>query len=317
MKSNINELSELMKQVSTEMASDYCRNYRQSMKDSGTAGDLGEENWANLLRQWLPPTLKVVTKGRIIGHDGISSSPQVDIIVLKDVYPKKMIDKKLYLSSGVAAAFECKNTLRSDHITKAVKTAVKIKKLSPNREGSPYAELHAPVIYGLLAHSHNWKQEGSRPDQNITTKLLLEDLLSVGHPKHCIDLLCVSDLGLWASRKASFVLPLGTRSTDPGYSIDAASDYIAYTKSINDNKSHFTPIGSLITYLSRRLAWEIPSLRSLADHYFHSSLTGSGQIYSRKWNFEIFSKSVRQRVERRQLSYPTLGQWDEWCERFF
>ena len=104
------------------------------------------------LGDWLPPTFTVVTKGRVIGSDG-STSPQVDVIVLKDVYPSKLVDKKHYLAGGVAAAFELKTTLKSAHIEDAVKTSCQIKKLCPVRYGTPYGELQAPILYGLLAHS--------------------------------------------------------------------------------------------------------------------------------------------------------------------
>ena len=120
------DLHDFMRQVSVEMAAEYQRIQKRSTEDPGTAGDQGEENWATLLRDWLPPSFQVVTKGRIIGSDG-STSPQVDVIVLKDVYPKKLLDKKLYLAGGVAAAFECKITLKSSHIEDAVRTARQIK----------------------------------------------------------------------------------------------------------------------------------------------------------------------------------------------
>ena len=114
------------------------------------------------MRGWLPRTYEVVTRGRIIGQDG-RTSPQVDVLVLKSIYPEKLLNKKLYLAAGVAAAFECKTTLTAADIEKTVKNCVKIKNLYPAREGTPYKELHAPIVYGLLAHSHSWKGEKSKP----------------------------------------------------------------------------------------------------------------------------------------------------------
>ncbi len=144
-----------MRQVSDEMASEYERIRNRALDDPGTAGDQGEENWASLLRDWLPRSYEVVTKGRIIAEDG-SISPQVDVVVLKDLYPKRLLEKKLFLANGVAAAFECKTTLRSNHIASTVENGVRIKRLFPARRGSLYRELHAPILYGLLAHSHEW-----------------------------------------------------------------------------------------------------------------------------------------------------------------
>ena len=187
------DLHDFMRQLSDEMAAEYNRIQKRATEDPGTAGDQGEENWAELLRGWLPRTYEVVTKGRIISQDG-RTSPQVDVLVLKDVYPEKLLNKKLYLAAGVAAAFECKTTLKAEHIEKAVKTCAEIKNLYPAREGTPYKELHAPVVYGLLAHSHSWKGPNSTPENNIEQELRESDKLHVSHPRLGLDLLCVSDL---------------------------------------------------------------------------------------------------------------------------
>ena len=131
------DLHDFMKQLRDEMAAEYDRIQKRAPEDPGTAGDQGEENWAELLRGWLPRTYQVVTKGRIISADG-RTSPQVDVLILKDVYPEKRLKKKLYLAAGVAAAFECKITLKASHIEEAVKRCVEIKNLYPVREGTPY-----------------------------------------------------------------------------------------------------------------------------------------------------------------------------------
>ena len=163
---NTHDLYDFMRQLSDEMAAEYDRIRKRTTEDPGTAGDQGEENWAELLRGWLPSTYKIVTKGRIISQDG-RPSPQVDVLVLKDVYPEKLLNKKLYLAAGVAAAFECKTTLTAADIEKTVKNCVKIKDLYPVREGTPYKELHTPIVYGLLAHSHSWKGPNSTPVDNV------------------------------------------------------------------------------------------------------------------------------------------------------
>ena len=188
------DLKDFIRQLSDEMAAEYNRIQKRVTEDPGTAGDQGEENWADLLRGWLPRTYEVVTKGRIISQDG-RTSRQVDVLVLKSIYPEKLLNKKLYLAAGVAAAFECKTTLKAEHIEKTVKTCAEIKNLYPAREGTPYKELHAPIVYGLLAHSHSWKGPKSTPEDNIRRKLLESDILHTSHPRECLDLLCIADLG--------------------------------------------------------------------------------------------------------------------------
>ena len=186
------------------MESEYLRIRSRASEDPGTAGDQGEENWAELLRGWLPPTYKVVTKGRILNPDG-RASPQVDVLVLKDVYPDKLLNKKLYLSAGVAAAFECKTTLEAAHIEKATRTCAEIKDLYSVRTGTPYKEMHSPIIYGLLSHSHSWKSKGSKPAENIEKKWIESDYTYSQYPRSSIDLICVADLGVWAPVKFTFI----------------------------------------------------------------------------------------------------------------
>jgi hypothetical protein len=88
------DLYDFMQQIDAEMAAEYNRIRKRATEDPGTAGDQGEENWAELLREWLPGTYQVVTKGRIISQEGITS-PQVDVLILKGSYPKKLLNKKL------------------------------------------------------------------------------------------------------------------------------------------------------------------------------------------------------------------------------
>ena len=75
------------------MAAEYARITARSREDPGTAGDEGEENWAELLRDWLPSTYHVKTKGRILSEVGLSS-PQVDVLVLSPAYPPALLNRK-------------------------------------------------------------------------------------------------------------------------------------------------------------------------------------------------------------------------------
>jgi hypothetical protein len=109
------DLHDFMSQISHEMESEYQRIRRRTPEDPGAAGDQGEQNWAELLKEWLPTTYYVVTKGRLIGYQ-TEVSRQVDVIVLKPSYPRRLRSTKLYLAAGVAAAFECKTTLKPEHI---------------------------------------------------------------------------------------------------------------------------------------------------------------------------------------------------------
>ena len=316
------DLYDFLKQLSDKMAANYKQIQKRATEDPGPAGDQGEENWAELLRGWLPRTYEVVTKGRIIGQDG-RVSPQVDVLVLKSIYPKQLIDEgqKIFLAAGVAAAFECKTTLKAEHIEQAVKTCVEIKNLYPDRMGTPYKELHAPIVYGLLAHSHSWKGSNSTPETNISQKLFNSDKLHVTHPRECLDYLCVADLATWTLCKISFCGPQFTLNYDEllaskhGPDGFALSTYMEHAASRKNQVKYFTPVGVLISLLTRRLAWENQSLRELANYYMATSLPGSGQGTTRSWSIAIYSEEIRQLVKTGNML--SKENWHEWSQVFY
>ena len=304
------DLHDFMKQLQDRMAAHYKQIQKRASEDPGTAGDQGEENWRDLLSGWLPRTYEVVTKGRIIGQDGCTS-PQVDVLVLKSIYPKQLIDEgqKIFLAAGVAAAFECKTTLKAEHIEQAVKTCTKIKDLYPTRTGTPYKELHAPIVYGLLAHSHSWKAPNSTPEANIGQMLRASDYSHVRHPRLGLDLLCVADLGTWSLFKFPFSLP-----QIHGPNVGAITAYIGYTHNHNSKSKHFNPIGTLISRLSLRLAWEDPSLRDLVDYYSRTSIDGGGSGTQRYWDSSVYKKRDRPLAAIGDSSSSPF--WDEWSGGF-
>lgn len=316
--SKTHDLHDFMQQISAEMASEYNRIQKRATEDPGTAGDQGEENWAALLRDWLPRNYEVVTKGRIISQKG-DTSPQIDVLVLKSSYPKKMLNKKLYLAAGVAAAFECKTTLKASHIADALKTCAEIKNFYRPRTGTPFKELHAPLVYGLLAHSHSWKGERATPEENIKQKLIESDDKFVSHPRQQLDILCVADLAAWTSSATTFIGPgqipewssMAPIYGDRGL---ATSAYIGHSYSYEQQVAQFTPIGVLISYLSQKMAWEDPSFRDLADYYRITNIAGSGAGCMRQWPALIYSDEIRPRVEAGMLS--NCKPWDEWSIHF-
>ena len=312
------DLHDFLRQTNNDIAEEYDRIQKRATEDPGTAGDQGEENWAELLRGWLPRTYEVVTKGRIIGIDG-RPSPQVDVLVLKSVYPERLLSKKLFLAAGVAAAFECKTTLKSEHIEKAVETCVKIKNLYPVREGTPYKELHTPIVYGLLAHSHSWKGDNSTPEDNIQQKLIMSDYCHVLHPCQGLDLLCVADLATWTLSKGTFLSQLSPQ--DPNYApqdVEMITSYTRWTAGSEIQVEDFTSIGVLISNLSKRLAWEDPTLRDLADYYHDIKLTSTGSGIQRKWQANlIYSSEVFSGFGIRGPLTGEANTWNKWFSAFW
>jgi hypothetical protein len=312
-----------MSQISKEMALEYERIQKRATEDPGTAGDQGEENWAELLKDWLPPAYQVVTKGRIINHEG-KTSPQVDVLVLKPCYPKKLLNKKVYLAAGIAAAFECKVTLKSAHITEALENCVTIKSLFNLRKSTLFKEQNSPIIYGLLAHSHCWKGESSTPIKNLESKLIEDDSRLVDHPRKMIDLICVADLGTWGSFISTFLvsnqrLNLEHESVNSGRGLWTQTVYLGHTIEHNQ-EGYFSPVGSFFSRLFQKLSWESEEYRSLARYFAEIGLSGDGNGCIRYWDNSIYSDELKARLERIiegvELVVLTDDGWNEWQMNF-
>ena len=308
------DLRDFMLQIEAELDAEYGRIRKRTTEDPGTAGDQGEENWKEVLEGWLPGNYKVVTKGRIISADG-KTSPQVDVIVLKDTYPRNLINKKLYLAAGVAAVFECKTTLKAADIEKAMESCSIIKGMYPIRAGSPYDELHSPIIYGLLAHSHSWKSAGSSPLENIHNKTVESDKCFITHPRLQLDVLCVADLATWTSSilthlaKAEMIAKDSESFSEEEIN-SITTSYACHAKPINRPDDYFSPIGTLISALTQSLAWENLEIRELADYYRRVKISSSSSGFIRCWSRTLYSNATRLGVERGELTNGVA--WDKW-----
>jgi len=309
------DLIDFLNSVTKQIAEEYTRIQKRAVEDPGTAGDQGEENWASILRGWLPHTLHIVTKGRILSDKGMAS-PQVDIIILRPEYPPHLLDKKLYLAGGVLAAFECKVTLKATHIESFIKNSIEIKEHIPKQIGSPYKELQSPILYGLLAHSHSWKGKSSKPIETITANLLNNDEKLITHPRQMPDIVCVANLACWATFKSPYIGPNIGRFWNQimidSYGAEgcATSAYHCYSKQRVNSEEVFSPIGSFIYILVSKMAMNNPGLRPLAQYY--GSVVGIGsQGYGRKWPATIYSDQIRATVQNgiRVSNDP----YDEWC----
>lgn len=301
------------------MQAEYERIRKRTAEDPGTAGDQGEENWAQLFREWLPSNFQVVTHGRIMNADG-DTSGQVDVLVLDPSYPKELLTKKLYLSGGVVAAFECKTTLRAEHIKLAFENAQLITSLLPARYGNPYFELNRPLLYGLLAHSHEWKAEASTPVENVS-KAIVREHQGLSHPRDMPDCFCISDLGAWTSHKQALVgtyqleesgklqwQPVFGRSTFTAYVLHKASG-------IMHEPTDFTNVGAMLTDLWLRLAHEHTELQKIAAYFVAVGLPGNQEGLIRPWPMAIYSPEVALRLSTSETPV-SRERWDRWSARF-
>ena len=302
-------------QVTEDIASEYRRIYAVAAEDPGTAGDEGEANWAHLFREWLPPQYHIETKGRLIGHDG-TRSPQIDVVVLKPFYPRKLREKKIWLADGVAAAFECKNTLTAVHVADSVKRAVEFKKLPLPKGGTPATELRAPILYGVLAHSHNWKGEKSRPIENVQDALNTASQ-SIDHPRSLLDIMCVADLATWTRMTTTKYLAswAGPKSAELrayfGGDWGVATSMMCASRQAESQSETFTPIGALIGFLTQALARSDESLRDLADYYRRANVWGTAAGLQRFWTSSVYSPKILQEIQQGRR-FTNDGDWDDW-----
>jgi hypothetical protein len=260
----------LMGAVKESLARDYERIRARSRDDPGTAGDQAEEDWAAILRNWLPANYTVVTKGRILFEDG-TSSPQMDVLVLSPSYPRGLSTEKYIFSGGVVAAFECKLTLRKPDVGRAFEAAYKIKKKIKPRLGTPYSELNSAPIVGLLAHSQSLgKGRGSWKLHEVIEAF--QDKYA-DHPRELLDIICVADTATLPLAKTVLIGP-GLRKDEVEDLAErkikgaVAAMYVIHDEDKPSLGLDFTGaiLAGLIYELTFRMAFADLSIRPWADH---------------------------------------------------
>jgi hypothetical protein len=230
-----------------------------SVESSAPCNSGAPENWAELLRHWLPSGYHVRTKRRVLTSQDKATS-QVDIVVLSPSYPQGLLATNLYLAAGVVAAFECKNTLRLAHVREAVSRGVRLQQLV---RSDPSVKHH--IVFGLLAHSYAIRAKS--PAGSVVNALMRADEGLVSDPRDCMDFLCVADLGSWALMRMMFVPPSG------GPPFDVQSTYMGPSASMT-GEYPVSPVGRLLTGLLRRLSGADPSLAAIASYFHDTGLFG-------------------------------------------
>jgi hypothetical protein len=308
------ELFTFMREISDEMKAEYERIVRRSSDDPGTAGDEGEENWAGFLRNWLPATYPVVTKGRILGSNG-NASPQVDVLVLSPNYPLHLRNKKLYFAGGVIAAFECKLTLRPSNLAKAFQTSQAIKSIESQTPASLYEEFNSRIIYGLLAHSHSWKK-GEIRDQvfSIIKYITKTQENTVTDPKEMIDVICLADTATYILRKELYYgdCPDDIKEMLKELKTKAALSLGYHAHWVDDGDPYRlkgTIHGTTIAWLLHKMGYKDPSIRNFAQYLRETDIEGGsiGQVGSApiKINQRLITRKFAENGGEENL-------WNEW-----
>lgn len=293
--------------ASSQMADEYEEVFLRLSSTTGRVQESGmqvEAAWATFLESWLPPQYEVVKNKHIVGEIDNGEPPEeTDIVVLRPSYPRSLRSKSHVLVGGVAAAFSVKSTLKSASIQQAAKSCARLQRTMVPRVGTARKELTRPIIYGLLASSHEWKQLSSHPYYNVSKQLFEADQKFAAHPIASLDLVCVPDLGTWNHiTSVRPPMPISPQMLEgiPDGERQAAFDLIntAEIRSafvLNPARREGDVLASFLTSLYSRLALQDRELKTLADSFSLMGAGSGGRGKSRIWDAnEVLSAGVRE-----------------------
>lgn len=309
------DLEDYIEEIQSSLESEYNRISRNSKDDPGTAGDEGEENWAKIIRDWIPKYYHVITKGQIIFSNG-DLSPQVDIIILSPEYPQFLLSKKKYLASEVLAVFECKLTLRASHFKKIFENSEKIKSHYLNTGTGVINSVKSPFIYGVLAHSHEWDSPKSKPRENIEKNI--KSNYQYCSASNAPDIFCINNQFIWsygwlASPKLNshnngekFIKRISSANKEN--QIDITTQYYCQDWTDGETKSG-NPIGYLLVDLFHRLSKSNEQLAKLANYFSHTNVHARGGhgLVLEKIESNIFGSEVVLFLKQKAISLQNKG----------
>ena len=187
------------------------------------------------------------------------------------------------------------------------------------------------MIFGVLAHAHDWKPSRASGTGRITESLyscahktldLLEpDTPELCHPRYLIDVVCVANAATFVYGKTLFVRPIPPdehlQAQFEDYAATIGEDYecvaTIYRSYEDGNIDGFNVLGeplvALVSYLTQRLAYEDVSLRPLADYFEMIHTAGSiGKII--EWSPGIFSDEVLSQLSAGRYDAQAWSKWD-------
>jgi hypothetical protein len=279
--------------VTRSIAEDYDRLHAEARDDPQRSGHGGEETWARLLREWLPPTYEVATRRYIVPEEG-DETFETDLVVFNPGYPRRLRERRDVLAGGVAAAFSVKLTLDAAGVRDGIRRAALLRRGTKKRYGTARTELLGPFAVGLLAHSHSWNLPGSTPLENISTAAWDLDHAEVTHPRERLDMLCVADLNTWTRSRVPYIPPSAAVS-HPGTTEDQKTHGFCVTGFLmSDRDKSPAPVAVLIAYLIERLSYADPSVAAFADGLRLTDTWGAGSGPQRLWGLnDVFDERVR------------------------
>lgn len=157
-----------------------------------------------------------------------------------------------------------------------------------------------------MAHSHEWKKPRSKPFENFKRQLASADEKIIKHPCEMPGVLCVADLLTAVSSKSINMGKFGGEES-------LVTTYFSCPDSSGRTVSGSTPIGTLLNSLLHKLAWEYPSIRTMANYFRESGVSDVGSGTARFWGKEVLSEEIIKSIHSNKLTNKI---WDEWCFGF-
>jgi len=314
------EIFDYMKSVESQMAEEFERISKRTKENPSIAGQEGEENWAHLFRNWLPSNYHIVTRGRILSSEGVASD-EVDVLVMNPSYPKHLLNKKLHFAGGVIAAFECKLKLLPSHLKKIFHNCKKIKLLESRDTGNPYDELNSQILFGILAHSHGWKSKNDTLTWNIHKSIDRNAYEIFTHPIQLPDVICIANVSTFTGQK---MLLYGNDLTEDEKQLldgikekgTVASGYFSHSFYMDENISDKGRVlGSLISFLTTKLAYKDNSIRPFAQYLLDTFIEGvSIGTYDLWGNDEVDPLFTIEVLNKLKSDGTVEGLWSKWAK---
>lgn len=262
-----------------------------------------EAEWVAVLSRWLPPQYAVATRKYILleGISGQASTGETDIVVFHPSYPADLRLKDEVLAGGVAAAFNVKRTIGRSQIFEACEEARLLRRSLKIRKATLRHELVPPILYGLLAESHEWKSPQSKPSDNVENSLAEFDM-NLDSPREGLDLLCVADLACW--RRMVVVLPMRLQDAHPDMDAGLRLGSRVGSGMINSDEPSseliptLSPLTRFVGALWSKLALNDPTLEPIAGGFRATEPALRGRAGLRNWKLaDVVSDDVIDRME--------------------
>jgi len=272
------------------------------------AGHGGESTWARMLEEWLPPDYEVGLRKYLIPEVG-DDTFETDLVIFRPSYPKALRKREEVLGGGIAAAFSIKLTLDAAGIRDGFERARDIRRGQAMLVGTPRREMLGSFPIGILAHSHDWKADGSTPLENVARNCLDSDIEVCAHPRETVDLICVADLATWTTFRVPYFPPAAAVHT-PGISATQVREGYAISSIVGtDPTGTPSPVASFLANLMARLSYDDPTIAPMANSYNAMGSQGRGAGLQRMWELaDVFSPEVLQRLSSRGMQ----GAGDPW-----